>query len=69
MENGKQTAFACCNEQDIMYGLTKREYIAISAMQGMLASGYGDFKDAHQDYIAELAVKQSDALLSALASF
>lgn len=36
------------------------------AMQGMLASGYGDFNDKHIDYISELAIKQADNLLTAL---
>ncbi len=35
-------------------------------MQGMLASGYGDFNDKHIDYISELAIKQADNLLTAL---
>jgi hypothetical protein len=47
-------------------GLTKLEYFAAMAMQGMLASGYGDFNDKHIDYISELAIKQADNLLTAL---
>lgn len=40
MENGKQGAFACVGEQRYLQeGLTKREYFAGLAMQGILANG------------------------------
>ena len=45
-------------------GLTKREYIAIAAMQGLLAR-HGD-DDYGRDKIAEYAVDHADALLKAL---
>jgi hypothetical protein len=59
MENVKQSAFACANEYHLQQGLTKREYFAGLAMQGMLASDYrGD--------IDIMAVKFADALLAEL---
>ena len=59
MENGKEGAFASMNEFERQEGLTKREYFAGMAMQGMLASDYrGD--------IAIMAVKFADALLAEL---
>lgn len=36
--NGNQPAFAAMNEQDIFYGLTKREYFAAMAMQGLMSN-------------------------------
>ena len=40
MENGEQGAFACVDSQKqyLQEGLTKREYFAGLAMQGLLAS-------------------------------
>lgn len=66
MKNGETPAF-----QSIMtdlttfhYGLTKREYFAGLAMQGLLGSGrrYTDMPKQ----IAEAAVKQADELLKQL---
>lgn len=45
-------------------GLTKREYFAAMAMQGMLA---GDDGNSSAEYVAHDAVKQADALLKELA--
>jgi hypothetical protein len=41
MENGKKGAFACVDSQKqyLQEGLTKREYFAGLAMQGILANG------------------------------
>lgn len=50
----------------IEIGLTKREYFAAMAMQGMLsnsATSYGTF-----DELAQSAIDQADALLAALAT-
>ena len=65
MENGKQEAFgfaAQLNNGESIYsaGLTKREYFAAMAMQGLV--------DRHINYevVAEHAVRYSDALLSEL---
>lgn len=49
-------------------GLTKREYFAAMAMQGIVSiikEIYGESRDAYK-YAAEDAVKQADALINAL---
>lgn len=63
MKNGDQTAFACCNEQDIMYGLTKREYFAGLAMQGLCA-GRTEYENPMCD--VKKAVELADLLLKEL---
>ena len=45
-------------------GLTKREYFAGLAMQGLCASD--DFSSAEAWHVAKLAVAQADALIAAL---
>ena len=45
-------------------GLTKREYFAAMAMQGMCANS--DYTHNSQSAIAEWSVKQADALIEAL---
>jgi len=45
-------------------GLTKREYFAAKAMQGMLAHETIGLRN--EGIIAQLAVKQADALIAAL---
>ena len=51
-------------------GIKKREYFAVMAMQGMLSNSKTDeFQPAsgcHYKFLANLAVKQADALLNAL---
>jgi len=47
-------------------GLTKREYAAIVAMQGLDAGGYHDINEPNKTIIA--AINQADALLKALES-
>lgn len=47
-------------------GLNKREFFAALAMQGLCASGANDFNVNHVDVIADIAVKQADALINAL---
>lgn len=46
-------------------GLTKREYFAALAMQGLCASE--DFSGAEEAHVAKISVRQADALLAALA--
>ena len=46
-------------------GLTKREYFAAMAMQGMLSACNG-FDNRGQKYLAECAISQADALIKAL---
>ena len=65
MENGKQEAFgfaAQLNNGESIYsaGLTKREYFAGLAMQGMAAS------DLTYEDIAHDSVKMADAILAEL---
>jgi hypothetical protein len=52
-------------------GLTKREYFAALAMQGMLANSYGDgynmpLSRASSDEIAVMSAFQADSLIKAL---
>lgn len=47
-------------------GLTKREYFAALAMQGMLSAGDGDFSFDHHIRIAKLSVAHADTLIDAL---
>lgn len=51
----------------VQNGLTKREYFAALAAQGMLASETENFNFGHTSNIAERAVKVADALLAELA--
>ena len=65
MKNGECAAFACVDseKQYLQKGLTKREYFAVLAMQGMLANPetYGDRKIMMYE-----AVRNADALLDEL---
>lgn len=65
--NGELPAFACVSETYQQDGLTKREYFAVTAMQGILASR-GLQEALNQDRIAweDYAVEYADKLLSAL---
>lgn len=66
MENGKQPAFASTDGKTFANdGLTKREYFAALAMQGLMACP--DISGS-REIIAEESVKQADALLKALES-
>lgn len=61
MENGKQSAFATASDSRYQAGLTKREYFAGLAMQGLA------FKfNAPDEKLAEWSVKMADALLAEL---
>ena len=69
MENGNEPAFAVSKEMCEMsiiegypFGLTKREYIATRALQGLLSNG----DIGSSDSIVKIAVKCADALLLAL---
>jgi len=66
MENGKQGAFACVDSQKqyLQEGLTKREYFAGLAMQGMMANQ--NLTSTENDTIAKWSVDMADALLAEL---
>ena len=65
MENGKLPAFAAVTEDHIQEGLTKREYFAAMAMQGLIANApTGQLHNVTDG--TELAVVWADALLKAL---
>jgi len=61
MENGEKGAFAYEGERAIQKGLTKREYFAGLALQGLLAG-----VRATQPALDEIAVKYADSLLKEL---
>ena len=67
MKNSEESAFPFVDEtgkaQSIAAGLTKREYFAAMAMQGVLANpNYnGDYK-----HLSVVSVKVADALLAEL---
>jgi len=61
MTNPSACAFASdVSSEDGAVGLTKREYIAAMAMQGLLAS------NAYSTKIAQTAVIEADALINEL---
>jgi hypothetical protein len=70
-KNKNQSAFATScsrNEFDSGYlqeGLTKREYFAAKAMQGILVDA-DPIQEEHFAYLANQAVNMADALLKAL---
>lgn len=65
-KNGGRPAFQPSNGDTRRFGLTKREYFAAMAMQGMLAGPMQ--KDTSLSAYAEQAVNLSDALLRALSA-
>lgn len=73
MENSNLSAFPISKEDANEYseelpintGLTKREYFAAMAMQGILASCFKSFNPNPQD-VAEDSIIFADALLTAL---
>lgn len=74
MENGKQSAFGFtgtldheCAPTEVIYshGLTKREYFAGLAMQGIL-SGLPRPLEAHRKTVSEKAIQLADELLKQL---
>ena len=63
--NGDLGAFACASEGVFQWGLTKREYFAGLAMQGLLANE--DFiRNNPDDVIVGYSVKIADDLLKEL---
>jgi hypothetical protein len=72
MENWRQNGTAkkdYVEEKSLLNGLTKREYFAVLAMQGMLVNGgmtQGGSTTHSPNGISELAVLHADALLEAL---
>lgn len=71
MENGKKSAFTGIVNEAHQHGLTKREYFAGMAMQGLLANPNGGMqKGGGMTFspvgISELAVLHADALLAEL---
>jgi hypothetical protein len=62
--------FALTGVYQTHYGLTKREYFAAMAMQGILAGHYKYFEGNDDvsvpDMVAKYAVKYADALLDEL---
>lgn len=66
MENGKQGAFACVDSQKqyLQEGLTKREYFAAMAMQGILANP--ELTNLNINNLAILSINQADELLKEL---
>lgn len=72
-ENSNQPAFATSGAyfskedwQSPQTSLTKREYFAAMAMQGMLANSNEQLVETGYDHIAMLATKCADSLLTAL---
>lgn len=63
IENGKLGAFACASDGAHQSGLTKREYFAGLAMQGILANA--DYPLTHE-FIAIKSVEIDGELLKSL---
>lgn len=69
-KNGAELAFPFVETREmqgesISFGLTKREYFAAMAMQGLCANtAYGD---TQAGFLAKWSVEQADALLAELA--
>ena len=66
IENSGSDAHAWADHGHGQGGLTKREYIAAMAMQGLLASETTENRFATLADLAESAVQQADELLLAL---
>jgi hypothetical protein len=65
MENGKQSAFATASDSRYQAGLTKREYFAALAMQGLIACQHDGFT-GDEIAVVTRAVRYADALLAEL---
>lgn len=67
MKNGEQPAFACVDSQHqyLQEGLTKREYFAAMAMQGILAGRKENLKHTNE-FFAKVSIDIADALLTEL---
>lgn len=71
MNNGHELAFPLIEQAEhpnsVNFGLTKREYFAALAMQGLLAkSGFSCAHDSKHQELTEEAVRFADALLAEL---
>jgi hypothetical protein len=68
MTNPRDTAFPSLEtEQTVQLGLTKREYFAARAMQGMLSDEGGPSRESYEaEGCAKRAVLFADALIHAL---
>lgn len=64
MENGKEGAFACANQNGLQKGLTKREYFVGLAMQGIVSNT--EYIMNSSETIAQYALKIADELLKQL---
>jgi hypothetical protein len=62
--NGDLGAFACGSKEVFQWGLTKREYFAGLAMQGMLSNS--NFTNSTNDLIAIWSIQIADSLLEQL---
>jgi hypothetical protein len=50
-------AFACTDNQDFLQrGLTKREYFAAMALQGMLSNSKGDLYKSKEQFLSDHAI-------------
>ncbi len=72
MKNGDQPAFAVSKKmcevskiETYPFGLTKREYFAAVAMQGILSSCFASFNPM-PEHLAQDALNYADAILSEL---
>lgn len=58
-----EPAFACASDTGHQEGLTKREYFAAMAMQGIISN---PIHDQYKSTVAEVSVKMADELIKAL---
>ena len=63
MENGKQPISPVESDNDFLFGLTKREYFAGLAMQGLLSNPE---RIGTADKYAEISIEFADELLKQL---
>lgn len=75
MENGKQSAFPITDVDNdhfkgqLQTGISKREYFAAMAMQGMCANTcYGDRHSNNREAISAKSIEIADAILKQLES-
>jgi hypothetical protein len=65
MENGNRPAHSSQDSDNYYHGLTKREYFAVLALQGICVEKYVQ-RDNDREKIAQWSVKMADALLAEL---
>lgn len=63
MENKDMPAFPAPDNRGLPPGLSKREIIAMAAMQGMLSNPKLDIETTKAETIAQDAIAQTDILL------